>query len=73
MLWVYLGGWLSLVGEPGRLVDKDGGLWSLRPEFESPPGYQCFCVCMHGGGRGGCSHRHHDSPFSGLFYQLEDF
>ena len=20
-------------------MDKDGGLWSLRPEFESPPGY----------------------------------
>ena len=33
-------------------MDKDGGLWSLRPEFESPPGYQPFSVCV-GRGRGG--------------------
>jgi hypothetical protein len=25
--------------EPGRLVDKDRGLWTLRREFESRPGY----------------------------------
>ena len=28
------------VVEPGRLVDKDRGLWTLRREFESRPGYQ---------------------------------
>ena len=28
-----------MVLEPGRLVDKDRGLWTLRREFESRPGY----------------------------------
>jgi hypothetical protein len=27
------------IGEPGRLADKDRGLWTLRREFESRPGY----------------------------------
>jgi hypothetical protein len=25
--------------EPGRLADKDRGLWTLRRKYESPPGY----------------------------------
>ncbi len=29
----------DFTGKPGRLGDKDGGLWTLRREFESPPGY----------------------------------
>ena len=34
-----MGLWGMCCGEPGRLVDKDRGLWTLRREFESRPGY----------------------------------
>ena len=30
--------------KPGLLVDKDDGLWTLRREFESPPGYHFFYI-----------------------------
>ena len=33
---------VCMVLEPGRLVDKDRGLWTLRREFESRPGYHKF-------------------------------
>ena len=36
----FIGGLVGMCcGEPGRLVDKDRGLWTLRREFESRPGY----------------------------------
>ncbi len=34
-----MGLWGMCCVEPGRLVDKDRGLWTLRREFESRPGY----------------------------------
>ena len=38
-VWIYIGLGLVWLLEPGRLVDKDRGLWTLRREFESRPGY----------------------------------
>ncbi len=37
--WIYIGLGCVWLLEPGRLVDKDRGLWTLRREFESRPGY----------------------------------
>ena len=37
VIFIRAGGCMVL--EPGRLADKDRGLWTLRREFESPPGY----------------------------------
>ena len=39
--------------EPGRLADKDRGLWTLRREFESPPGYHSHAFVYVWGLMGG--------------------
>ena len=43
-VWVYIDTWVVWFLEPGRLADKDRGLWTLRREFESRPGYHFLVV-----------------------------
>lgn len=49
IIWcIYIETWAVWFLEPGRLADKDRGLWTLRREFESRPGYyvpdSSFCA-----------------------------
>ena len=44
IVWIYIETCAVWFLEPGRLADKDRGLWTLRREFESRPGYQIFIL-----------------------------